>query len=251
MFATYNPATVWANDSSIFFDGVNDFARVDIASSVSLEAKNDITLSLWFRMDSFDADFVLWEQTEFSGSNDAKQYLWYDVSERQLKFTRTDFNGNNAATSVHATPKTAVWKHVVVTVIADAGDMIIYVNGSTSGIVTTASSPGDWVASDTKQYYGSSSGTANFYNGHINNTAIWITILTPESVTGVYNEGYPKNELNNQTSKLFLYHVGHEKHFDAAGTTQFSTFSNIEIEDAGIRRLVLSGAIVVSKPNDE
>ena len=79
LFGVYNPASVWADDSAIFFDGVNDYVYIDCNTLVNLAGKNTTTLSLWFKADeSPEANFLIWQHKETSGSNDANQYLWYD-----------------------------------------------------------------------------------------------------------------------------------------------------------------------------
>ena len=61
----YNPSAVWADDSTIYFDGVNDYVSVTCDNSINLPGKNDTTLSLWCKSysETISADFVIWQHT--------------------------------------------------------------------------------------------------------------------------------------------------------------------------------------------
>ena len=253
MFNMYDAANVWANDSAVFFDGVNDFALIELPQAQNTKLRNNFTLSLWVkpRTTTIDADFIIWYHEETSPGNNAFQYLWYDESEEKIKFTRTDADGNNAATSDHSYAKTkfSAWTHVAVSV--DAGGLMrIFAHGAEDG--TAADNPGDWTASPSNMYYGvNGAANDNFFNGYINNVAIWDGPFGGAQILDVFNAGKPKNELYSYPSSvyasnytLFFYHVSNEKTFISDTGYQVATFG----EGVETARVAFSGAIVVSKP---
>jgi len=246
LFNTYNPASVWADDSAIFFDGVNDYVYIDCHILVNIAGKNTTTLSLWFKADEPpEANFFIWQHKETSGSNDANQYLWYDEGNEQVKFTRTDTDGNSATTSIYNWNKVRVqtWAHVIVTIDKDDA-MIILINNTADASGTTATSPGAWTSGTTKIYYGSNAGANSFFNGYVSNVAIWTKLLTLTERTAIYNNGYAKNELNTSLSDLFLYHVSNERNHSGDTGYQIVTYAL-----ANSRRANYSGAIITSRPD--
>lgn len=244
LFNTYDPVSVWANDSAIFFDGINDYAHIIMPLSLNAGVRNNFTLSLWVKSDSatINADFVIWYHTETSAANNAEQYLWYDESEEKIKFTRTDADGDNPATSeiAHGKSRMAEWSQVAVSVVHD-GAMRIFINAAEDG--ANANSPGGWAASTADVYYGFNKAAAgDYFNGYINNVAIWNSSLGGSSISDIYNQGRPKNELQSYPN-MYFYHVSNEKTFVSDTGYQLATFG-----EAQIRRVAYSGAIVVSKP---
>ena len=249
MFNMYDAANVWANDSAVFFDGVNDFVSIEMPLPVNSGVRNTFTLSLWVKSYSatINADFIIWYHEETGIGDHGLQYLWYDESEEQIKFTRTDTSGNNPATSItaHSKGRMAEWNHIVVAVVHDS-DMKMIVNNEDNDVVSLADSPGSWTASAANMYYGVNGTTNNvFFNGYINNVAIWNDNLPLGAISEIYNQGTPKNELESYpASNMFFYHVSNEKTFVADTGYQLATFGAVN----SIERVSYSGAIVVSKP---
>ena len=249
----FNPlatVNVWSNDSAIFFDGVNDRALIELPQAANEMLRNNFTLSLWVvpRTATFSSDFIIWyhEETSPTLANNAFQYLWYDESEEKFKFTRTDTNGDNPETSEYpiAKSKLTEWHHVVVSVSGN-GLMRLFINSAEDGD-ETADNPGNWTASPSNMYYGVN-GASNdkFFNGYINNVAIWNEPFGGTQVVDIYNEGEPKNELYSYDfSQLFFYHVSNEKTFISDTGYQVATFG---VSDT-IEQVSYSGAIVVSNP---
>ena len=249
MFNMYDAANVWANDSAIFFDGVNDSATINMPQALNSGVRNNFTLSLWVKSHSaiFNADFVMWYHTETGAGDHASQYLWYDESEEKIKFTRTDADGNNAATSEYSQSKARIaeWAHIAVRVEGFVGGTIsIFVNALEGD--NEADNPGDWTASAASMYYGVNAPANNsFFNGYINNVAIWNDNFGGSTITEIYNQGEPKNELYSYpASNMYFYHVSNEKTFVSDTGYQRATFG----APASIERVEYSGAIVVSKP---
>ena len=245
MFNMYDAANVWANDSAIFFDGVNDSVRIDMPLEVNSGVRNNFTLSLWARSHTttIDADFVIWYHTETAPSNNAEQYLWYDESEEKIKFTRTDGNGANPATSECPLPKEKmiIWHHIAVNV-TPSGVMKIFLDADVDGS-TNAENPSNWTAAPASMYYGFDSKTSGYFEGYINNVAIWNDSFGGSVIAEIYNQGRPKNELESY-GNMYFYHVSNEKTFVSDTGYQVATFG----APATIERVAYSGAIVVSKP---
>jgi hypothetical protein len=248
---------VWADDSAIAFDGVNDSVTIDVPTNAeSILQKNGMCLSLWVKAKTatINADLIIWMQTETEeavGGALASQYLWYDVSEQKIKWTRTDTDGDNPVTSEVAHNKSRMfnaWTHIVVQVPADGGEMVITLNGNEVESTGNAERGAAWGTHlpDHEVYYGFD-GRANnmFFNGYISNVAIWLGEPTDFQILDIYNAGEPKNELESYDD-LFFYHVSNEKTFVSDTGYQIASHGG-----GSMNRVNYSGAIIVSKPSNE
>ena len=132
-----------------------------------------------------------------------------------VQFFLMDADGNNAATSEYSQSKARMkeWAHIAVRVEGFVGGTIsIFVNALEGD--NEADNPGDWTASAASMYYGVNAPANNsFFNGYINNVAIWNDNFGGSTITEIYNQGEPKNELESYPN-MYFYHVSNEKSTD-------------------------------------
>jgi len=255
LFSTYNPPAVWADDSYLTFDGINDFCQATFTSTVDTNAimvRDNFTLALWVEGNqNINGDVVIWEMRESpSPSHTAYMQLWYDYSAAKLYFTRTDINGANEQRAEFDLGNDDIQtrRHMIaVTCITTPGDVPgvsqIFVNGS-AGSAKIGGAVGEWSGVATKLYYGAQSGTSLYFTGHINNIAIWRGVKDGASIRDIYNEGEPKNEINS--GKLMFYHAVNEKDFLVSGS---DILQNVSLNEYDIpRSVLLSGATVTHSP---
>jgi hypothetical protein len=222
----YNPSVVWANDSRILFDGVNDFFEVVGQGSGSFhdivgnDFVNAFSVSFWFQHNGSVS--LSNEQTFFRiqigsrGSDIVAKYIPGGTS--GVYFTRADQENPSTIDLTgfiglsHLNFQT--YNHYVLTMTKDT--ITMYLNGSNM-IVDPGSSTGgdDWASNDPLDYtlkFGAL-GAVKFLNGHMNNIAIYNRVLTSTEVTDIYNNGEPKNELRHPGGDPVVYYATNEKNF--------------------------------------
>lgn len=249
----YNPATVWASDTSIYFDGVNDYAKFTLSRTSDLDALvNSIQISVWVRIPAIgtvDHTILLLKQDD----GDAYIKLWYDTSEEQLVLTRTDTNGSNPISVNHNYPTALITggsSGTYTNIFATAATDILTITTSFAGAAVSTTSVtdgagGEWDdASVMNIWLGlNEAGGNNPMLGWISNLAIWndAEAVETDGVADIFNLGEPKNELETQNEDLFIYHTASERAFSSDGLKQTSTYT---IASNIAKVLVLNGAIL-------
>ena len=250
----YNPATVWASDTSIYFDGVNDYAKFTLSRTSDLDVLvNSIQISVWVRIPAIgtvDHTILLLKQA----SGDAYIKLWYDTSEEQLVLTRTDKNGSNPISVNHSYPAAVITggaNGAYTNICARATTDILTITTSFAGAAVSTTSVtdgagGEW--DDTMPIMNiwlglNEAGGNNPMLGWISNLAIWkdAEAVDAAGIADIFNLGEPKNELETQNEDLFIYHTASERAFSSDGLKQTSTYT---IASNIAKQLVLHGAIL-------
>ena len=201
----YSTTHIWRDDLSLYCDGTGDYAAVTTNNmDYSL---NDGTVSAWVRGDTFGADGVVVDFIS-STANHAFE-IFYDDSEEKITFIRTD--GDTTSTLTHTITDsniTANWYHIAATWnYAEVGGRgtgvhTLYVNGSNEATNTTALSLGGTL---NKFFIGRNATAANTYwDGYINDVALFTGALSAGNVLEVYNAGQPKNEKNTDNLELYF-----------------------------------------------
>tara|TARA_R110000823_G_scaffold309186_1_gene433232 strand:- start:615 stop:1418 length:804 start_codon:yes stop_codon:yes gene_type:complete len=250
----HNPATVWASDTSIYFDGVNDYVKLPLTRTSTLDALvNSIQVSVWVRIPAIGTvDHTILLLKEASG--DAYIKLWYDTSEENLVLTRTDSAGSNPISVNHGYPALAItgytsglYTNICVRATAD----VLTISTSTPNAVVSTSTVTDggggaWDGDvpPTNLWLGlNEAGGNNPMLGWINNLAIWsgANTIDDDGITDIFNLGEPKNELETQNENLFIYHTASEREFTADGLQQFSTYT---VASQTQKQMEFNGAIL-------
>ena len=98
------------------------------------------------------------------------------------------------------------WYHIVFTKNGD--DNTLYINGVSDNTVTSTGN----VASTTSNFrIGSYDGSQYFWDGNLDEVALWNTALTQTQVTQVYNNGYPGNLTS--LSPISWWRLGEDAYF--------------------------------------
>jgi hypothetical protein len=183
----------YLNTYSLSFDGANDHVT---ASPVTSSAQQG-TVSAWIKTSTAATKEVLCQTNTTSDTTylflsiDSGGYPrlgWQSGSSRLFKRGSTQVNDGN-------------WHHVVY--ISDGSAWKIYVDGADEGTLTTVISGG---ASDGSWYGDLPSinalrigcqernlGTTSFFNGNIDEVAIWDSALSSSDITSIYNSGVPND----------------------------------------------------------
>ena len=219
----HNPAMVWYGDQSLYFDGVNDFARFETGgtNTASTALINLMRISLWVQMKTISNDQSILYIKDADGNAYLK--LWYDLSAEQLVVTRTDGDGNNPVSLQHNyTVERAKQNRTNIQIKIEATGMSISTTAEDVSVTATSSSgSGSWAEEVNLEFYlGRDLATGSeLFNGWISNLAIWnqADLWGAVNNADVFNSGYPKSELETVNAALFLYYIGSET---TLGTSQ-------------------------------
>jgi len=166
------------NTYSLDFDGTNDYVNFgDIAFS------GDFTVSAWVYMDDDPAN---WKD----GSNgnvivgDAANTDWIRINDATVFSVKAGTHGGINLT--HGLTFTGgAWEHVVV---KRAGDTITaYRNGTPGGTTGTIEDTHTF----TPEYIGNKGSSYDYFDGKMDEVAMWDEALDDAAVTAIYNSGTP------------------------------------------------------------
>ena len=180
----------FSNTKSIELDGVDDYviSSIDGTSSggVLASADSDVvtTLSFWFKVPSFPSSqkgIFQWA----NAFNDGTPFLLLNViASGNIKFY---VDGNFRLTQ---SISTGVWYNFVTTRTASNNTWTFYLNGSSVGTYDDGGTITNR-ASASSIYLGN--GYNGYFNGLIDEFALWNVELSASDVTSIYNSGVPND----------------------------------------------------------
>ena len=224
----YNPSAVWANDSRILFDGVNDFFDFNDQTDgtfhniVGNNFVNAFSVSFWFQhngavgMGSQQTFFRI--QIGSRGSDIVAKYIPTGSPGTGIYFTRADQGAPGTIdltgfAGLSHSDFQASHSHYVLTMTKS--EITMYKDGSGLAVTPGGSGGSDWESNDPLGYnmrFGAT-GVISLLNGYMNNIALYNRVLTGSEVTDIYNNGEPKNELRNPGGDPVVYYAANEKSF--------------------------------------
>ena len=171
-----NDADSFSNDYSIDLDGANDY--IDLGNDSSLSISGALSITAWIKPDGLHG-YPMFVSKRASASGHA--YQFYSNSGR-LNYN----NGTIVQSSGSLT--TGSWQHIAVT-FNGSGAVSFYINGSSAGTATAASSnpTNSGSVSIGRAYNG------NYFNGKIDEVAMFNSELSSSDITSIYNSGVPNN----------------------------------------------------------
>ena len=230
--------TIKAADKSLSFDGTDDF--VEIAANSVLNPTGDYTVAAWFKQEGNNTantwQSVITSRMKVANGN-AKGYVMYlRPTTNRLEYWKGHSNGGSGwelnQTTSQSTwkangggdPGTPGWNYWVIR-FKDTNQMDLFLDGSLIKSITSSKNinrqnttrPTRFGAGttedDTAQY---------FFNGKIDDVAVWDEALTDAEISALYNSGetlYAKENYGDYSSKdnLVAYYTMDSD--DGAGTT--------------------------------
>ena len=195
----HDAVAAFADDKSFDLDGANDYLTGPGASAALL-GSSTITgsISVWVKLDPMSANGLIWQITAETGTANQLFILWHNAS-GVIRGNVKLGNSANLVDSGSGLENDGNWHHVVMTF--KSGDKTssnnivrLYIDGSqtdTDAISTT------WSDSSPPAHFtiGRNQIQSNaYFNGHINDFAMFNDVLTSSEVSAIYNSGSPKNE---------------------------------------------------------
>jgi len=167
--------------TALSFDGVNDYLGANDISSFT----NQLSFGGWFKRGSATWQYLFGQSGKYYLLLDANpNYIYCDVSNATTtqQTTAVPFNTNDGN-----------WHQVFC--IYNSSNIILYVDGNRYG--TTPSLTGNVATGNKPVGIGAlSSGSGNFFNGSIDEVAIWNRSLTSNEIKDLYRRGISKLNLS-------------------------------------------------------
>lgn len=198
----------FGNGVSLLFDGVDDYGSAgDISDTLSTEV-DSLSISLWFKSEGVPiAESVMLQLNPEleTGMNSMQITLYWETSTQIGLHLTPDFAAEPGAMLFVDVEESEEWNHVAVTFDSGANSehVRIYLNGVEAG---SASQGSPLTAVGNIQFARQGEGV-NYYNGYLDEAAIWDEPLGSEEVASLYNRGKPRDirvDYGNYASSMAL-----------------------------------------------
>jgi len=198
------------NDNISFdFDGANDYlsASGDLPAANALETTGSV--SMWVKLDAMSANGLMWQITAETGTDNQLFILWQNASgviRGNVKLGGTA----NLVDSGSGLEGDDTWHHVVMTWNSGTGTAALnyvklYIDGSQTDTDSIGNTWNDGAEPQLMTFGRNSIQNNAFFNGHMNDMAIFNDVLTSSEVSSIYNSGAPKDESGH--SGLIAYYT--------------------------------------------
>lgn len=164
----------FSNTYSVDFDGTNDY--MDVGNDSSLSISGALSISAWIYADSLSG-YPMFLSKRASGSGHAYQFY--------SNIGKLNYNNGTIVQSSGSLTLSS-WNHIAVT-FNGAGAVVFYINGSSAGTATAASSnpTNSGSVSIGRAYNG------NYFNGKIDEISFFNSVLSASNISDIYNSGVP------------------------------------------------------------
>ena len=166
-----------SNTYSLSFDGTNDY--LSISGSSDLSISGDLTISLWFKADTFSNFEYIFRLT---GATSTGQ-------DRMLGISSSKLSGNTYASGFGTLGNTVLsagtWYNAAV--VYSGGSFVLYLNGSadSSSISATMSTVTYTETTIGKSY------NSEYFDGLIDEVSVFNSALNVNNINAIYNGGDP------------------------------------------------------------
>tara|TARA_R110002020_G_scaffold18508_2_gene64521 strand:+ start:1745 stop:2569 length:825 start_codon:yes stop_codon:yes gene_type:complete len=254
----------FSNKYSCLFDGVDE--AVIINEDAALKPTTAISISLWMKPTEWDISGASTNQVALgcvsSGGWMIKLQKAAGATQLLFMISVTDDTTNckggvNYIGSILGSTQTEAlsgWVHVVATYTG--GACTLYYNASTTGVTNTPGCPTatiNYHASASRPVFiGADAATdttgSDFFPGHIDEVAIYDSVLSASNVTDIYNSGTP-TDLADASAPGNSDLIGYWRMGDPDGTSTYPTISDHSTNsNDGTMDNMESGDIVTDVP---
>ena len=199
----HDAAASFADSVSFDFDGANDYLTRSPISGLETTG----SVSAWVKLDSMSANGFIFQIREEEGTNNQIILLWNNASgviRGNVKFAGT----TNVVDSGSGLENDGNYHHVAFTWMSGSKSSAqnvtkIYIDGSETDSDAIGNT---WNGTAGELVIGRNGIQSNaYFNGHINDVAIFNDALTSGEVSSIYNSGAPKDESSH--SGLIAYYT--------------------------------------------
>jgi len=208
-----------AQNYSLSFDGNDDY--VNVGNTSSLTISGDITVSAWVYFDDFNTTLPNVISKITDGSN-----VSYGIEKKsqQDKLSFWIGDGTDFVDAISGVLSATTWYHVVGT--NDGTNSKIYINGALAGTAAQGNPAGP--TGDLKiGLCSTQSQSYRYWDGLIDEVAIWNDALTADEITALYNSGNGLDASSNSGNYSSSSNLqGYWKFNEGSGTTLTDQTSN-------------------------
>lgn len=214
-------------DYALDFDGTNDNVSANgVATELASSTNLPLSVSAWVYPDNGTKQQLVFGFYKRSNSFKNGPSVWF--GDTDLKFAYY----NDSFTTVHSSTTYAInnWHHVVLTISATQAG-VLYVNGSSaltfSGTYNSGGLDMFSIAVDYDSSEGSAGSPNQFFDGKIDEVAVWNDELTSAEVTAIYNSGNMLNVFSNSGNYASAINLkGYYRFNEGSGTSLQDNSSN-------------------------
>ena len=218
-------------DYALDFDGTNDNVSANGAAATLNNSNNTSSLprsvSAWVYPENGTKDQNIFGLYKNSSNFINGPSVWFGYNDLYFNYYDEISGGNIYSSTTYAINN---WHHVVLT-IRDNRSGVLYVNGSSALTIPAANGEGvDMfiIGVDYDTSLSSSAGTpSQYFDGKIDEVAVWNDVLTSAEVTAIYNSGNMLNvssDSGNYASAANLQ--GYYRFNEGSGTSLQDNSSN-------------------------
>ncbi len=220
-------------NSAVGFDGVDDY--VNIPNSNSLNLNNTLTISAWIYPKSLANRPVIYS-TRKVNANDGQFQLEIGTGNSHSGVVAVSGYNTWVAETDNNVLTLNEWNHVVYTRNGTGNTHKIYVNGQLKNLQTTAAYDFADNTNDKLIGTGNSLLAIHFFNGTIDEVAVFNKTLSAEEVLNLYNRNSPSSNLRFQvrtgnTNPITSDYVGS----DSSSSSYFTQPSNFSLNSRYIQ----------------
>ena len=227
---------IWApeikeTNYALDFDGTNDYVSANgVATELDSSTNLPLSVSAWVYPENGTKEQLVFGFYRNTNSFKNGPSVWFGGSNYKFAYY------NDSFTTVHSSSTYAInnWHHVVLTIGSDR-DGVLYVNGSSALTFSGAHNSGALdmfsiaVDYDTETVDGEAvaGSPAQYFDGKIDEVAVWNDELTSAEVTAIYNSGNMLNvssDSGNYASATNL--KGYYRFNEGSGTSLQDNSSN-------------------------
>jgi len=197
---------------SLDFDGTNDY----ISTGLDLDSYNSFSISTWVKADTLASNKMVCAQYRKGSSfSNSSWVLYIEAPGGTPYMTFYIFSGGSAILAGKNTVlSTGQWYHIAAT--WDGSTSKLYINGVKETTEGTVSSMNSTIVNTLIGASNDSAGTGTtgFWDGNIDEVAIWNSALTQAQISQVYNNGYPADLTS--LSPTSWWRLGEDAWFDGS-----------------------------------
>ena len=192
---------IWApeikeTNFALDFDGTNDYVAADnVTSNLDSSTGLPFTVSVWAYPDTAvsgttaccskrEAIFAF----NKTGNSDENLNILYFAQDGSTQKFYHHGSGDNNYTGSSNTFESGQWHHIVM-VVDSSGNGKLYINGGQESTWSSGTNTSVNKFSIGQEYDGTGSTASDFFDGKIDEVAIWNVVLSAADVTALYNSG--------------------------------------------------------------
>jgi len=205
------------------FDGSNDYVAADgVTSNLDSSTGLPFTVSAWAYPDTTTRG-AIWAFNKTGNSTENLNLLFYGISSNSKKFTH-----HGVASKIGESTNTfepGQWHHIVV--VVESGNGKMFVNGGLEDEWPSGTNTSADRFSIGQEWDGDGDIASDYFNGKIDEVAVWNVVLSAADVTALYNSGNGlKASANSGNYDNSADLIGYWKFNEGTGSTLTDNTSN-------------------------